>query len=120
MNKKYIIIITIIIIFLVISIILKIQNKDIENYNLKVLENIKPISKETAIKILKSEYGDLLDINKNDIKKVGDEYIIEVFVSIEDDEDSKHNHNTDEKHTHRSSIGICKINIYTGELEFIE
>ena len=33
MNKKYIIIITIIIIFLVISIILKIQNKDIENYN---------------------------------------------------------------------------------------
>mgnify|MGYP003377800258 CR=1 FL=1 len=118
MNKKYIIGIIVIIILISISIIFKIEEKDIENSNSKVLENIKPISKETVIKILKSEYGDFIDIDENDIKKVGDNYIVEVFVSIEDDEDSGHTHSEDEGNIHKSSLGVHKINIYTGELEF--
>lgn len=118
MNKKYIIGIIVIIVLVAVSIIFKIQEKNITDSNSKVLENIKPISKETAIKILKSEYGDFIDIDENDIKKVGDNYIVEVFVSIEDDEDSNHTHSEDEGNIHKSSLGIHKINIYTGELEF--
>ena len=118
MNKKYIIYITMVIALIAKSIIFKTKEKDIKDINSKVLENIKPISKETAIKVLKLEYGDFIDIDENDIKEVGDNYIIEVFVSIEDDEDSDHNHSEGEDNTHKSSLGIHKINIYTGDVEF--
>ncbi len=60
MNKKYIIYIIMVIVLILISIIFKTKEKDI---NSKVLENIKTISKETAIKVLKLEYGDFIDIN---------------------------------------------------------
>ena len=39
-------------------------------------------------------------------------------MSIEDDEDSGHTHSEDEGNIHKSSLGVHKINIYTGELEF--
>ncbi|MGL5757021.1 MAG: hypothetical protein ACRCYC_16985 [Paraclostridium sp.] len=79
------------------------------NYN---KENMEPISKENALRVLKSKYGDGVSNTEEDIKLVGDEYLVDVHIKIEDEEDIHQN----EKHEHNQSMGIHKINIYSGEI----
>lgn len=75
-------------------------------YTDKVLN---PISKEHVIKILESEYGDNISVSTEDIKTIKDEYIVEVYVLLEDSEGT-------EKHIHKQSLGKHRINMYTGEI----
>ncbi|CEH35526.1 hypothetical protein [Romboutsia lituseburensis] len=69
-------------------------------------DKVNPLSKEYAIKILEAEYGDYISVSKEDIKKVGEEYIVDVVLKDESEDVGEHDH----------SIGVHKINIYTGEL----
>ena len=78
-----------------------------KNYEKK----IEPISKELAIKVLKSKYGNKVSNTEEDIKQVGDEYIVDVHVSVEDEDEGSL-----QAHVHNQSLGEQKINIYTGEL----
>ncbi|MEG2984208.1 MAG: hypothetical protein RR835_05880 [Peptostreptococcaceae bacterium] len=80
------------------------------NYN---KENMEPISKENALRVLKSKYGDGVSNTEEDIKRVGDEYLVDVHIKIEDEEADIHKK---EKHEHNQSMGIHKINIYSGEI----
>ena len=82
-----------------------------ENLNTVDKSDINPISKETAINILKAEYGDNIIIEDKDIKLIGDLYFIDVYVEVEEDNDKSH-----ETHIHKQSLGTQKIDKYTGEL----
>ena len=74
-------------------------------------DSINPISKDTAINILKAEYGDNILVEDKDIKLIGDLYFIDVYVEVVDSDDGSH-----ETHTHRQSLGNIKIDKYTGEI----
>ncbi len=74
---------------------------------------LNPIPKEIVISILKSEYGENIDISENDISVEGNNYVVEVYVEILDEEE--HDGHT-EPHTHRESLGIHKIDMYSGEI----
>lgn len=109
--KKKIIICTILIIIIIISIItVSKKNERDEVYFTDKTYNkeINPISKETAVNIIKAEYGDLVTVNKDDIKKVGDKYKVELFITM-----------NDEEHSHKKSIGVHEIDIYTGDMKVI-
>lgn len=82
-----------------------------ENLNTIDKSDINPISKETAINILKAEYGDNIIIEDKDIKLIGDLYFIDVYVEVEEENDESH-----ETHIHKQSLGTQKIDKYTGEL----
>ncbi|QYE98421.1 hypothetical protein [Paraclostridium sordellii] len=109
MKKRYIIVILVLMVSCFLLFATKQNERDekidykSENYEKK----IEPISKELAIKVLKSKYGNKVSNTEEDIKQVGDEYIVDVHVRVEDEE---------EGHVHNQSIGEQKINIYTGEL----
>ena len=75
----------------------KFQENNDTNLNSIDKDSINPISKDTAINILKAEYGDL--------------YFIDVYVEVVDSDDGSH-----ETHTHRQSLGNIKIDKYTGEI----
>lgn len=110
-NKKNIIIILIII--LIVGMILALnskKNETIKYDNKNYTGKVNPISKEYAIKILQAEYGNLITISEKDIKKIGQEYVVDVLLK----EESEANH----QHEESMSLGIHKINIYTGELIF--
>lgn len=114
MKKK--IIISILIIVSIIGVVLfstnkKDNDKELNNTE-KLTQKIDPISKRHVINILKAEYGDFISVNEDDIKIKGNEYIIDVSVLIEDDEP----HEDLDEHEHEQSLGIHKINMYTGEL----
>lgn len=85
-----------------------------EAANLKEKKGIDPISKENALKVLKATYGDGVSNTEDDLKQVGNDYVVEVKVYIEDEED--HNHD----HVHDQTIGTHKIDIYTGEIKDIK
>lgn len=114
MKKK--IIISTLIIVLIIGAVLFLKNKKDNNKKVnateKFTQKIDPISKRHAINILKAEYGDFISVNEDDIKIEGDEYVIDVFISIEDEEP----HGDSGEHEHKQSLGIHRINMYTGEL----
>ena len=86
------------------------ENNDI-NLNSIDKDSINPISKDTAINILKAEYGDNILVEDKDIKLIGDLYFIDVYVEVEDRDDVSH-----ETHIHRQSLGNIKIDKYTGEI----
>ena len=82
----------------------KFQENNDTNLNSIDKDSINPISKDTAINILKAEYD-------KDIKLIGDLYFIDVYVEVVDSDDGSH-----ETHTHRQSLGNIKIDKYTGEI----
>ena len=82
---------------------------DIKSEKVYTDKELNPISKEHVIKILKSEYGDNIDMNIEDIKSIQHEYIVEVYVELKDNEGT-------EEHTHKQSLGEHRINMYTGEI----
>ncbi|MBO3443311.1 hypothetical protein [Clostridium sp. CCUG 7971] len=115
MSKKHSIYVVLIVILLIMiaSFVNNKNNENNENTNEKNrAEDIEPLSKKHAINILKAEYGDYILANEDDIKIKGDEYIIDVSVYIEDDEP----HEDLGEHEHEQSLGVHKINMYTGEL----
>jgi len=85
-----------------------------ENIKTKEEIDINPISKDIVINILRAEYGEDVVVFIEDISTEGDNYVVEVFVDLSHDEE--HDDYT-ELHTHRESLGIHKINMYTGEIE---
>ena len=91
------------------------QDKRVESKKEDYTNKIKPLSKDNAVKILKAEYGDFINISEKDIQIVGDEYVVDVYMGEIDEEDHKH-----EDGEERVSLGTHKINIYTGELIFPE
>ncbi|MCR1851049.1 hypothetical protein NSA42_17370 [Paeniclostridium sordellii] len=113
MKKRYIVVILVLIVSCFSLFVIK-QNKKDEtiDYKSKNYEKkIEPISKELAIKVLKSKYGNKVSNTEEDIKQVGDEYIVDVYVSVEDEDEGSL-----QAHVHNQSLGEQKINIYTGEL----
>lgn len=117
----------VIIILLLIIIVLKNTSQRFDDINFveKKAEDLKPISKESAKNILKSEFGWDVINTEDDFKEEGDYYIVDVKISIESSEE--HIHTEDELSTdgieitgdgnHIMNIGVHKINKYTGELE---
>lgn len=82
--------------------------------NNKVLDiesdkELNPIPKEYLIKILKAEYGENISLNIEDIKSIEDEYVVEVYLLLKDNEGT-------EEHIHKQSIGEHRINMYTGDI----
>lgn len=110
-NKKIIkiLISAIVMLSIVVSIGIN-NNKELEANSNEYIKNLKPISKANAIKILKAEYGDIVSIPENQIKRVGDKYLIQVYLNVEDEEE----HGNEEEYD--TSLGIHKINVFTGEL----
>ncbi len=120
MNKKKIINILLLVLIVIGIMALYYIKKDNQNNKLneeKILSLMKPISIDKAMEILRNEYGEMINMDRSNIKTINNEYIIEVFVSVEDDEESNNSHN-DEEHTHEYSLGIHKVNRYTGDIEF--
>ena len=76
-------------------------------------KDLSPIDPKYIVKILEAEYGKTLLINEDEITTEGDYYVVEVFVSILDEE--LHDGHT-EPHYHTHSMGIHKINMYNGEI----
>lgn len=113
MKKRYIIVILVLIVSCFLLFVIKQNEKDEKiDYKSKNYEKkIEPISKELAIKVLKSKYGNKVSNTEEDIKQVGDEYIVDVHVRVEDEEEGSL-----QAHVHNQSLGEQKINIYTGEL----
>jgi ABC-type oligopeptide transport system substrate-binding subunit len=79
------------------------------------IKELNPISKSSVINILKAQYGELISISESEVKKTGDEYVVEVFIGNEDEEEHEEEHEHEE---HNTSLGIHKINVFTGELTF--
>ncbi|MFR8871543.1 hypothetical protein [Paraclostridium sordellii] len=113
MKKRYIIVILVLIVSCFSLFAIKQNEKDEKiDYKSKNYEKkIEPISKELAIKVLKSKYGNKVSNTEEDIKQVGDEYIVDVHVRVEDEDEGSL-----QAHVHNQSLGEQKINIYTGEL----
>ena len=86
----------------------KFQENNDTNLNSIDKDSMNPISKDTAINILKAEYGDNILVEDKDIKLIGDLYFIDVYVEVVDSDDGSH-----ETHTHRQSLGNIKIDKYT-------
>lgn len=95
-----------------------------KNFVEKKAEDLNPISKESAKKILESEFGKDITNTDDDFKEDDDYYIIDVNVNLGTSEE--HTHTEEELSTeelnitddgdHIISLGIYKINKYTGEL----
>ncbi|SCJ50375.1 Uncharacterised protein [uncultured Clostridium sp.] len=115
MNRRHLILFLIFIILgLIIFSISKNKENEIKtNEDTKYSKNIEPISKETALKVLKSQYGNRVVNTKEDIKQVGDEYVVDVRVRLDEHEDESLEK---DNHVHEQSIGKHQINIFTGEL----
>lgn len=118
MSKKNIIIASIL---LIIILVVGCDNKDKNNVNTKsekvyTHKDLNPISKESVINILRAEYGDNIEITVEDITSIDDEYVVEVYVELSDDEESEELHSELGNHTHRESLGEHRINMYTGEI----
>ncbi|MBC8632616.1 hypothetical protein H8697_13055 [[Eubacterium] tenue] len=115
MNRRHLILLLIFIILgLIIFSISKNKENEIKtNEDIKYSKNIEPISKETALKVLKSQYGNRVVNTKEDIKQVGDEYVVDVRVRLDEHEDESLEK---DHHSHEQSMGKYQINIFTGEL----
>lgn len=116
--------ITIVVIFTIALKNLSLKSNDHKNFVDKKAEDLNPISKESAKKILEAEFGKDIVNTENDFKEEGNYYIIDVNVNIGTSEE--HTHTEEELSTedlsitddgdHMISLGIYKINKYTGEL----
>lgn len=122
MSKKSI---TIAWILLIIILVIGCENKDKNEVNTKpekvyTHKDLNPISKESVISILKAEYGESIATTVEDITSIGDEYVVEVYLELKDDEESEELHSELGEHTHRESLGEHRINMYTGEILDLE
>ncbi|MGL5507584.1 MAG: hypothetical protein ACRDB0_06760 [Paraclostridium sp.] len=118
MYKKIITLIIITISIAIISIGCNKKNEINKAEKTEVMDHkLNPISKENALNVLKSEYGEMITTTIDDIKEEGEEYIVDVYISsyIEPTIDDT-SHDESQDHNHGESIGTHKINIYTGEL----
>ncbi|MFR3072430.1 MAG: hypothetical protein ACLTK8_06485 [Paeniclostridium sp.] len=115
MNRRHLILLLIFIILgLIIFSISKNKENEIKtNEDTKYSKNIEPISKETALKVLKSQYGNRVVNTKEDIKQIGDEYVVDVRVRLDEHEDESLGK---DHQSHEQSMGKYQINIFTGEL----
>ncbi|WP_278682447.1 hypothetical protein [Paraclostridium bifermentans] len=120
MSKKNIIIgiISILVVGVLVSVVFENRKNPLNSKEdqIEVSENkdknkIEPISKENALKVLKSTYGDGVSNTEDDIKQVGNNYEVKVNVSIEEKDDEG------EVHYHEQDMGTHKIDIYTGEIK---
>ena len=89
----------------------KFQENNDTNLNSIDKDSINPISKDTAINILKAEYGDNILVEDKYIKLIGDLYFIDVYFEVVVSVDGSY-----ETDTHRQSLGNIKIDKYTGEI----
>lgn len=112
MNKKFIGITLLTIMFLSIVGCNKNQVNDTASSDSIDKKSVNPISKSTVINILKAEYGDNILVEEKDIKLIGDLYFVDVYVEIEEDDENNETHT----HTHKQSLGTKKIDKYTGEI----
>lgn len=110
MSKKFV---TLVILIISVSIISIGCSKNDENIEKNISHKANPISKENALNVLRSEYGGMVVTTENDIKQDGENYIVDVYIEPTVDEEE---HNESDEHDHKESIGVHKINIYTGEL----
>ncbi|MGL5347670.1 MAG: hypothetical protein ACRDA3_09980 [Peptostreptococcaceae bacterium] len=119
MKKRYIIIA---LILLVLSLVVGCNNEKVNNKinRLYTEKEVKPISKETVINILRAEYGDIVATTIDEIEPLGDYYIVEVYVNLKDSEEEQESHEALGDHVHRQSLGKHKINMYTGEVLYEE
>ena len=120
MKKKYIIIVIVFVILaLIVFFVAQINKYDANiNKDIEHSQNIEPISREVALKILASQYGNRVSNTEDDIKQVGDEYIVDVHVKLDEHEaEDEHEHIDSKDESHEQSIGTYKINIYTGEIK---
>lgn len=116
--------ITIVLIFTIVLNNLSSKSNDYKKFVEKKAEDLNPISKESAIKILEAEFGKDIANIENDFKEEGNYYIINVNINLVTSEE--HTHTEEELSTeglsitddgdHIISLGIYKINKYTGEL----
>lgn len=79
-------------------------------------KDVKPISKESVINILRAEYGDIIATTVDEIEPSGDYYITEVYINVKDSEEEQEQHKELGEHAHRENLGKHKINMYTGEI----
>lgn len=99
-------------------------------YNNKIIEkkaeDLTPITKERALKILEYEYGSELGNTEKDIKRDGKYYVVDLYIKIKSDEEHIHTQENDSKYiqkketvdgdVHKVNLGIHKIDVYTGEI----
>lgn len=109
MKKKLLVLLAVVVIFVCATLIKdKGTIKSHENLDTTgVKENLNPISKENVINILKAEYGDLIHITEDQISIDKEDYVVDVKIEILESDDS---------HEHENSLGVHRINMYTGEL----
>ena len=125
--KKNLILITILVIALISTIILKnldSKDKGSIDFTEKKAEDLNPISKSSVLKVLKAEFGENVVNTEDDVKDNGDYYLVEVKVNLGSQEEHTHTDEElsieelelDKDGNHIINIGIHKINKYTGEL----
>ena len=118
-KKKIIIVFLSLVIASIIFIVIfnNIQKSNQDNFVEKKSEDLNPISKESAKKILEAEFGKDIIISEKDFKDDGDYYIIDVNINIESLEGHNHSEQPNENtEGHIINFGTYKINKYTGEL----
>ena len=119
MKKKIMIVFLSLVIISIIFIVIfnDIQKSNQNNFVEKKSEDLNPISKESAKKILEAEFGKDIVISEKDFKDDGDYYTIDVNVNIESLEGHNYSEQSNENtEGHIINLGIYKINKYTGEL----
>lgn len=127
-NKLLILLLLLVIVTVSIIGLNKINNDNKINYSFseKKAEDLNPISKDSAKKVLQAEYGMEISNNEEDFKIEGNYYTVDVYISIKNEEE--HTHTGEELETnsegsqvisgdiHKVGLGIHKINLYTGKL----
>lgn len=118
MKKKHITIAIILLILISLFLVITINKKEknINTSSEKHKIDVNPISKETAINVLKAEYGEYVSTKVEDIKIVDNEYVVDVYIDMKDSEEDAESH----EHSHSQRLGIHKIDIFTGELKTTE
>ena len=118
MNKKiFMTLLSVVLIFVFSFILIKnfnSSNKVEDNFVEKKAEDLNPISKENAIKILQAEYGMNIVNTEEDFKLEDKYYVIDVYMDLGNSEE--HSDENLQHESHLVSLGVNKINIYTGEL----
>ena len=118
MSKKIFIILLAVILILGLSFVLikgsKINKVEEDNFIEKKAEDLKPISKESAIKVLQAEFGMNIVNTEDDLKLEGKYYVVDVYIDLGSSQE--HSDDGTENEPHIMNLGIKKINIYTGEI----
>ena len=118
MSKKiFIIILPVLLILSLFFVLIKNNNSnkvEEDNFIEKKAEDLKPISKESAIKVLQAEFGMNIVNTEDDLKLEGKYYVVDVYIDLGSSQE--HSDDRTENEPHIMNLGIKKINIYTGEI----